>query len=77
MYIPGKECIYCVPEGGGGGGGGEGYSNMKLIYMCRTGFKNGGLRERPLAENGGLSERPLAGKTGDFGDKNNKETHSF
>ena len=52
---------------------------MKLIYMCRTGFKNGGLRERPLTENGGLSERPLTGKTGDFGDKNNKKkkTHIF
>ena len=31
-------------------------------YMCRTGFKNGGLRERPLTENGGVSERPLTGK---------------
>ena len=31
---------------------------MKLVYMCRTGFKNGGLREWPLTENGGLSEWP-------------------
>ena len=30
-----------------------GYSNMKLVYMCRARFKNGGLRERPLTENGG------------------------
>ena len=27
--------------------GGGGYSNMKLVYMCRAGFKNGGLRQRP------------------------------
>ena len=48
---------------------------MKLIYMCRIGFKNGGeLRERRLTENGGLSERPRTIKTGDFGAKNNKET---
>ena len=45
---------------------------MKLIYMCRIGFKYGGLRERPLTENGGLSERPLTRKTGDFGAKHNK-----
>ena len=37
---------------------------MKLVYMCRTGYKNGRLRERPLAENGWLSERPLTGKQG-------------
>ena len=66
-------CIYCGP----GGAGEAGYSNMKLVYMCRTGFKNGGLRERPLTENRGLSERPLTGKIRDFGDKNNKETHIF
>ena len=53
---------------GGTGGGGRGYSNMKLIHMCRTGFKNGGggLRERPLTENGRLSERLLTGKNGGF-----------
>ena len=45
--------------------------------MCRTGFKNGGLREWPLTENGWLSERPLRGKTGDFGTKNNKDTYIF
>ena len=45
---------------------------MKLVYMCRAGFKNGGLRERPLTENGGLSERPLTGKTRDFGAKSNE-----
>ena len=51
---------------------------MKLVYMCRTGFKNGGLREQPLTEmGGGLSERPLMGKTGDFGARNNKETVFF
>ena len=52
-----------------------GYLNMKLVYICRAGFKTGGLRERPLTENDGLSERPLTGKTGDFGVKNNKETY--
>ena len=53
------------------GVGGE-YSNMKLVYICRTLFKNGGLKERPLTENAGgevLSERPLTGKTGDLGVK--------
>ena len=60
-----------------GVGVGVGYSNMKLVYMCRAGYKNGRLRERPLAENWGLSERPLNGKTGYFGAKNNKETYIF
>ena len=32
------------------------YSDMKLVYMCRTGFKNGGLRERHLSEKGGGGE---------------------
>ena len=54
---------------------------MKLVYICRALFKNGGLMERPLTENAGrggvLSERPLTGKTGDFGVKNNKETYIF
>ena len=36
-----------LPRGGRGG-----YSNMKLVCMCHTGFKNGGLREWPLTENG-------------------------
>ena len=45
------------------------------VYMCRTGFKNGGLRKPPLTENGGLSERPLMRKLGDFGAKNNKGTY--
>ena len=61
--------------------GGGGYSNMKLVYICRALFKNGGLKERPLTENkarvGVLSERPLTGKTGDLGVKNNKETYIF
>ena len=37
----------------------------------------GGLGSGPSLkmEGGGLSERPLTGKTGDFGTKNNKETH--
>ena len=54
---------------------------MKLVYICRALFKNGGLKERPLTENAGrgrvLSERPLTGKTGDLGVKNNKETYIF
>ena len=52
----------------------EGYSNMKLVYIC---LKMGGLKERPLTENAGgvLSERPLTGKAGDLGVKNNKETY--
>ena len=25
---------------------------MKVVYMCRHGFENGGLREWPLTENG-------------------------
>ena len=35
------------------GGGGQGYSNMKLVYICRALFKNGGIKERPLTENVG------------------------
>ena len=57
---------------------------MKLVYICRALFKNGGLNERPLSETlkmrgggGVLSERPLTGKTGDLGVKNNKETYMF
>ena len=53
---------------------------MKLVYICRALFKNGGLKEWPLTENAGrgvLSERPLTGKTGDLGVKNNKETYIF
>ena len=53
------------------------YDLVKLVYISRTGFKNGGLRERPLTEKGGLSERPLTGKTLDFGAKNNKEMVIF
>ena len=56
----------CVCVGGGA------YSYMKVIYMCRPEFENGGIRERSLAENGdgGLSERPLTEKQGgDFGTK--------
>ena len=50
-----------------GGAVGE-YSNMKLVYICRALFKNGGLKERPLTENAGwgggvLLERLLTGKT--------------
>ena len=26
-------------------------AHMKVVYMCRPEFENGGLRERPLAEN--------------------------
>ena len=26
---------------------------MKLVYICRALFKNGGLKERPLTENAG------------------------
>ena len=56
-----------------GGGGRGGYSYMKVAYMCRPEFENGGggLRERPVTENGGLSERPFTEKRGDFGTKNN------
>ena len=55
---------------------------MKLVYMCRTGFKNGALREWPLTENGGwgwggLSERPFTGKTGTFETNNSNETCIF
>ena len=54
-----------------------GYSDMKLVYICHTGFKNGGLRERPLTENGWLSERPFTGRTGDFGAKITKKRIFF
>ena len=37
---------------------------MKLVYICRKGFKNGG-----------LSARLLTGQTEDLGAKNNKETY--
>ena len=50
---------------------------MKVVYMCRPEFENGGLRKRPLPENGKLSERPLTENEGDFGTKNNKETYIF
>ena len=49
----------------------RGYSYMKVVYMCRPEFENGGLRERPLTENGGL--QPLTEQRGDFGTKNSKE----
>ena len=55
-----------VPRGGGGA---EGHSYMKVVYMYRPAFKNGGggLRERPLTENWGLSVRPtLTEKRGGF-----------
>ena len=42
----------------------ERYSNMKLVYMCRTGFKNGGLGERPFTENGGIQSGPSGEKQG-------------
>ena len=53
-----------------------GCSNIKVVHMCRTGFKNGGLREWPLTENwgGGFQSCPTPAKTG-FGAKNNKERH--
>ena len=46
---------------------------MKLVYICRALFKNGGLRSGPsmkMRGGGGLgvlSERPFKGKTGDLG----------
>ena len=44
--------MHAEPGGGGWSCGGD--SNIKVVYMCRTGFKNGGLlRERPPTENGG------------------------
>ena len=39
---------------------------MKVVYMCRPGF-----------ENGGLSELPLTEERGDYGTKNKKETYIF
>ena len=42
-----KKCLFLTL---GWGGGVQWYSDMQLVY---TGFKNGGLRERPLTENGG------------------------
>ena len=35
---------------------------MKLVYMCRAEFKNGGLRQRPLTENGGAFRTAPHGK---------------
>ena len=29
---------------------------MKLVYICRALFKNGGLNERPLTENAGRGD---------------------
>ena len=34
-----------------------GYSCMKVVYMCRRRFQNGGIRKWPLTENGGLLEQ--------------------
>ena len=52
---------------------------MKLVYMCRPKFENGGLRERPFTENGGggFQNGPSLKNKGDFGTKNNKETYIF
>ena len=47
---------------------------MKVVCMCRGGFKNGGLRERPIPENWGLSERPLAKNKQGVSDLKYKET---
>ena len=47
-----------------------GYSNMKLVYICRALFKNGGLKERPLTENagrGGAFRAAPHGKNRGFG----------
>ena len=49
---------------------------MKLVYMCHGGFKNRGLRERPLTGNGGFQNWPTREKGG-FVAKNNKETYIF
>ena len=46
------------------------------VYMCHGGFKNRGLRERPVTENGGLSELAHTRKGG-FGAKNKKEICIF
>ena len=37
---------------------------MKVVYMCHGGFKNRGLRDRPLTENGRLSELAYTCKKG-------------
>ena len=40
---------------------------MKVVYMCRPEFKNGGIESGPsLKKGGGLSERPLTEKRGGF-----------
>ena len=44
---------------------------MKLVYLCRTGFKNGGLRERPSLKMGGFQSSHSWEKW-DLGAKNNK-----
>ena len=62
---------------------GGGYSNIKLVYMCRTGFKmgGGGLGSGPSLKmgrwgGGGVAFRAAThGKNKDFGAKNNKETY--
>ena len=48
---------------------------MKLVYMCHTGFKNGGpwLRD-PLLKMGAF-RAALTGNTRDLGAKNNKEMY--
>ena len=45
-----QECFTHFP------GVGVWYSNMKAVYMCHGGFKNRGLKERPLTGNEELSE---------------------
>ena len=44
------------------GGGGINIRKWYMYICAGGGFKNGGLRERPLPENGELSEWPLAEK---------------
>ena len=45
--------------------------------MCRTGFKNGGLRERPLTGNGGFQNGPSWDKQGSLELKITKECIFF
>ena len=62
----------------GGGGGAEGHSYMKVVYMYRPAFKNGGggLGRGPSPKIGGFQCGPPSLKNGEaFGTKNNKETY--
>ena len=50
---------------------------MRVVYMCRPEFENGGLRSGPSLKMGGFQSGPSLKNEGNFGTKNNRETYIF